>query len=201
MTNRKIQVVTHPNEYFREITYKAAKDISNVYITEVLDYIANLLHHTLRINTQEGQIPIHASQQFVQELIASLKKSTQEQLKVSKHIGDFSLLLSGLFSDAVSKKILDLEYFIHMGQTGYQYAHHVSLDPEVSRLFLELSKQFVPYMEVLHRVAQLTGLINENNVLNIYEKWQHSQSPYLKKLLASHGIIFNTPDDSDKSNH
>jgi hypothetical protein len=189
-----IEVISHPKTYFKNLTLQAATEVQASARDEALNYLTELMDTTLKMTGGGDHFgPLATS--MASEWIKSIDKSPEEQLQLSKQIGDISLLFTGMFSDSVSrKKFLDLEYYIHMGQVGYQKAHTIVQRRGDSDLFLELSSQFVTYMEILHRVAMRVGLINENNILNIYEKWLQSNSPYLKKLLYSHGIALGHKD-------
>lgn len=184
LAKKKITIISKPSEYFKQLTLQAATSAGLSYTQDALDYIASLLNRSLKSRPNEETQGLMAV-----SLMSALEKTPIEQLRVSQQVGDISLTVAGVFSDSLNKKLLNIEYYVEMGTTGYQLAHQLSQTHESETLFWELSNRFSIYLEILHRVAHKVGLINAKNILNIYEKWLQTQSPHFKKLLAANGII------------
>ncbi len=194
MAKRKIEVIASSSQYFEELTLEAAQKCSASTDSQALSYIASLLNKVVKSSLNDLQ-PL-----FVKQFVEVLSKPAGEQLRICKTTGDLSLIISGVFSDSINKKLLDLEYYVSIGKTSYENASRLSHSEYSSHVFGELSVGFNHYLEVLHRVSLAMGLLDTTNVLNIYETWLQTQSPHLRKLLATHGITFQKK-GSNKTKH
>ena len=84
------------------------------------------------------------------QFLKSCQLSKIEQKSKLKDIGDTSMYLCGVFTESLSKKIVDQSYYIKLGQTAYAKLN--TLEPDflgIEHFYQDLSQQLKTVVEVL----------------------------------------------------
>lgn len=115
--------------------------------------------------------------------------SDQEKTEALQQLGDYSLYISGFFSDSLNRKLVDVDYYISIGEIAYRHLSGLHRKKERKEMYLELSANFIRFVDVLSEVSHATNLSTEHSdLLRLYEKWLRTKSERLKKLLEEQGI-------------
>ncbi len=90
-----------------------------------------------------------------------------------RDLADCCLLLAGLFPGVAEKRMVRINYFVGLGVTAYDKLS-CSLAGESSRMYAQLSREFVTLIDILRSLRNLNGLM----LLTIadVELWQDNQS-------------------------
>jgi hypothetical protein len=113
-----------------------------------------------------------------------------EQRARLRNLGDFSLFMSGFFSDSLNRRAVDVDYYVSMGEFAYGSLSRRDTDT-LGEVFSELSRKFVPFMDVLADVSERSGVRSSIDVLRLYEKWLRTGSPRDGQRLVDRGILPN----------
>ena len=113
-----------------------------------------------------------------------------EQRARLRNLGDFSLFTSGFFSDSLNRRAVDVDYYVSMGEFAYGSLSRRDTDT-LGDVFSELSRKFVPFMDVLSDVSERSGVRSSVDVLRLYEKWLRTGSPRDGQRLVDRGILPN----------
>jgi len=98
-----------------------------------------------------------------------------------KHLGDYSLLTSGYFTDSVSQ----IDYYIDMGSLAYQQtALLLSQEP-----YTELSNNYSVCVSILNELSTRDRINTERDMLKIYDFWSLTQSDCAREKLLKLGMI------------
>ena len=176
-----------PVEYFKDLVDSALarQHLSASDMAEY--YLVNLLCRFVR---PVSRIPYadDSSEPLALRLQRALESAGQEQRERLRNLGDFSLFTSGFFSDSLQRKVVDLDYYVSMGE----YAYH-SLgrrDEEAfSEVFTELARKFVGFVDVLSDVCEHTAFTSNADLLRLYEKWVRTGSRREGQRLLQRGIL------------
>jgi hypothetical protein len=60
------------------------------------------------------------------KLLEATQLTREEQKRVYKEVGDMSLMVCGYFSESVSKKIVDTQYYAQLGKMAYSHLNNVT---------------------------------------------------------------------------
>lgn len=60
------------------------------------------------------------------KILEASQLSKEEQRKAYKEVGDMSLMVCGYFSESVNKKIVDTQYYSHLGKMAYSHLNNVA---------------------------------------------------------------------------
>ncbi|HEX4566705.1 MAG TPA: hypothetical protein VH138_08725 [Vicinamibacterales bacterium] len=178
-----------PVEYFRDLI-ESALARQHLRATELTSYyLVDLLCRFMR---PDRRIPFNddSNAPLALRLARALESGGMEQRARLRNLGDFSLFTSGYFSDSLRRRVVDVDYYVSMGE--YAYASLGRRDEDAfGDVFAELARKFVAFSDVLSDVSEQTGTAGSTDVLRLYEKWLRSGSPRDGQRLADRGIAPN----------
>jgi hypothetical protein len=177
-----------PTEYFRELVESAMQN-QHVSARELTAfYIVNLLAafvHLDRSPAAGGDEPLGV------RLARAMQTAGIAQRDGLRKVGDLSLFVSGFFSDSLSRSLVDVDYYIQLGESAYGSLARQGEQP-LGDVFDELAGRFTIFVDVLGEVSERTALTSNADVLRLYEKWMRTKSRRSGDLLASRGIVPNS---------
>ena len=123
------------------------------------------------------------------KLAAALESGGLRQRTTLKEIGDVSLFVSGFFADSLRRKLVDVDYYVTIGEYAYTALSRHEADT-LSPVFAELAK--VPaFVDVLSEVSERTACTSNADLLRLYEKWLKTGSRRSGELLIERGVVPN----------
>lgn len=178
-----------PTEYFKDLVESAvsrqqlrANELTTYYLVDLL----------CRFMRPDQGIPLRedAGEPLALRLGRALESGGFEQRARLRNLGDFSLFMSGFFSDSFTRRSSDVDYYVSMG--AYAYGSLSRRDADAfGAVFSELARKFVAYMDVLSDVSERSGIRSSTDVLRLYEKWLRTGSPRDGQRLVDRGILPN----------
>ena len=177
-----------PAEYFKELVDSALvrQRIQAGDLTAY--YLVNLLCQFVRPDAR-GTNDLDAEPLAIR-LTRALQTGGSEQRARLRSLGDFSLFMSGFFSDSLRRRTIDVDYYVSMGE--YAYGSLSRRDEDAfAEVFGELARKFVGYMDVLADISERTTITSSADLLRLYEKWLRTGSSRDGKKLIDRGIVPN----------
>jgi hypothetical protein len=153
-------------------------------------YLVDLL---CRFTKPDARIPFNddAAEPLALRLRRALESGGMEQRVRLRNLGDFSLFMSGFYSDSLRRRAVDLDYYVSMGE--YAYSSLAARDEDAfGEVYAELGRKFVPFMDVLTDISERTGKTSCRDVLRLYEKWLRTGSTRAGQQLVEQGITPNS---------
>jgi hypothetical protein len=177
-----------PAEYFKDLV-DGALTRQHLRATELTAYyLVNLLCGFVRSDRRVAFADDREPLAF--RLGRALESGGLEQRARLRNLGDFSLFVSGFFSDSLRHHSADVDYYVSMGE--YAYGSLSRRDEDAfGEVFAELASKFVGFMDVLSDVSDRTGFASNADVLRLYEKWLRTGSPRDGQRLVDRGIVPN----------
>jgi hypothetical protein len=163
-----------------------AQDVQVTQPTEF--YLVNLLSEFTAMPVSEEPLALKLVR--VQE-----SSATDKKVKGLKEIGDHSLVVTGLFSDSLSRKLVDVNYYIAMGTNAYgQLAGLIastrgSTSAFFQAVYEELAAKFARFVEVLQEIRRNTHLVGGGNIIGLYEAYLKSGDEWLARRLREAGVL------------
>jgi hypothetical protein len=150
-------------------------------------YVVNLLARFVRperpATCVDGRLGIR--------LAEALQAAGAAQREELKEVGDLSLFISGFFADSLQRRLVDVDYYIRLGECAYgSLARHGRTDT-LGDVFDELSEKFGKVVDVLGDVSARTHLTSDTDLLRLYDTWVRTRSRRSGDLLAARGIAPN----------
>ncbi|HEX5474583.1 MAG TPA: hypothetical protein VFX12_07995 [Vicinamibacterales bacterium] len=178
-----------PTEYFREEVGSALAR-QHLHAHEFTEYyLVNLLCAFVRPDRRAAHG--EDSEPLALRLGRALDSGGLEQRLRLRSLGDFSLFTSGFFSDSLTRRLVDVDYYVSMGEYAYGSLSRRDGD-NFGQVFGELAEKFVGFMDVLSDISERTGLGTHGDLLRTYEKWLRTGSVRAGQHLIERGIVPNS---------
>ena len=178
-----------PTEYFRELV-ECAMQHQRLDAREVTSfYVVNLLTGFIHLDRSPGG---SGDEPLGIRLARALQSGGAAQRSNLREVGDLSLFISGFFSDSLNRSLVDVDYYIKLGERAYGSLARQAGTDTIGDVFDELSEKFAGFVDVLGEVSERTSLTSNTDLLRLYEKWLRTGSRRSGDLLASRGIVPNT---------
>jgi len=183
-------VKTSLMEYFKNAVEKAISEL-HVKVNELTAfYIVNLL--TVFFRTERVYIGAEdlRYKTIAQVFLESKFYDITRRIKALKHIADYSLFMSGFFSESFKRKLVSIDYFITLGSKAYLDLASILVDMREKTLvdvYRELGEKFPILVDVLAEVSE-KAIQRRNDLLQVYEKWLRTHSQREEKKLRKCGI-------------
>lgn len=181
-------------EYFHDSVATAIGNQQVKATDETVFYLVNLL--TLFSRTEElfddtpDGVMIRPLASFFEE---ALEATTPEQRNTAlRRLGDIALFVSGMFSDSLKGRLVDVDYYIAMGGNAYGCLSDGVRASQQGRamatIFEELGANFVTFVDVLGEVGDNTHLRADTDLLRAYDLWAKTGSRRAAQQLRRNGI-------------
>ena len=174
-----------PVEFFRDLVESAlqhqhlsAREGTSFYLVNLL---AGFVHGDRTTSSDE---PLGV------RFVKALQEAGARQRAELRRVGDRSLFISGFFADSLSRSLVDVDYYIQLGEHAYGSLARQA-DGSLGDVFDELAGKFPAFVDVLGEVSERTAMASNADLLRLYEKWLRTRSRRSGDLLASRGIVPN----------
>jgi hypothetical protein len=176
-----------PTEYFKELV-ETALEHQQVAVRDLTSfYLVNLLTGFVQFDRSSATA---ADEPLGIRLARALQSGGTRQRDGLREVGDLSLFISGFFADSLTRSLVDVDYYIQLGECAYGSLARRG-DPALGDVFDELSEKFSACVDVLGEVSERSALASNADVLRLYEKWLRTRSRRSGDLLVERGIVPN----------
>jgi hypothetical protein len=174
-----------PLEYFKELVETAIQNQQIAAGEMTSFYVVNMLAGFIHFDATEDDEPLGV------RLAQALQAGGSVQRTGLRRVGDLSLFISGFFSDSLNRSLVDVDYYIHLGERAYGSLARQS-DDTFSNVFDELAEKFPSFVDVLGEVSERSALTSNSDLLRLYERFLRTRSRRSGDLLVSRGIVPNS---------
>lgn len=175
-----------PIEFFKELVESALSHQRLAAREMTSYYLVNLLAGFVYVDLAEAQDEEALGVRFVK----ALQAGGSLQRDGLRRVGDLSLFISGYFSDSLHRSLVDIDYYITLGERAYGSLARQG-DDTLADVFDELAEKFSGFVDVLSEVSERTALTSNSDLLRLYERWLRTRSRRRGDLLARRGIVPN----------
>lgn len=176
-----------PVEYFRELVESAlqrqhlvARELTSFYLVNLLAGFVNF----------DRSAAFDGDEALGVRFVKALGSGGARQRDELRHVGDRSLFISGFFSDSLNRSLVDVDYYIQLGEYAYGSLARQG-DAAFGDVFDELSGKFPAFVDILGEVSERSALTSNADLLRLYEKWLRTKSRRSGDLLVARGIVPN----------
>jgi len=171
-------------QFFGDMLLSATKNQSKDVSPHAISYVTDVLvvfHQTAKLFSQgEGRVPV-----LSEMLSEALESDHYRKISMLRQLGDTSLMVSGYFPEAVSRRCVDLDYYKKMGKVAYSQLD--SLTQELN-IFFELSDRFQCLSHIINEVSERTH-DRAMNIHELLEYFMNTGSERIFEKLKGKGII------------
>lgn len=193
-----LTVVSQPQAFFHELITSALEKQRLKLEPETQFYLVNLLNQflltqNLFLQDSEGHLKEEPLALMIKD---ALEETTHEMQKLLfRKVGDVSLYTSGFFQESLNRKLVDLDYYINVGETAYGHvAARAASDQK--KIFEELAHRFSALVDVLAHISDQTTPKTERNLFQLYDRFMKTGSKRAEQVLKDAGLIQRPTDNS-----
>ncbi|MFL5299515.1 MAG: hypothetical protein ACJ79R_04120 [Anaeromyxobacteraceae bacterium] len=178
-------------EYFRDLLVDALAH-RQLRIQEATEYyLVNLLSENLQ--RERLFAPEATGETGLEPLALILKRALEGDREARwrnlKRLGDTSLFVSGFFGDSLARSVVDLNYYIAMGERAYDALADEPRGPSgAQELFGELSERFPQFVDLFAEIAELSDLRSNRGLVRLYERFLLTGSQRVAERLRERGV-------------
>jgi len=191
MENINVHANKSITEYFIDLIEEANKHQHFNSDTMMTFYMVNLLQNYVRSDH------LYISDENDEETLVSALEDAMNATGVEreskyKHLGDYTLFVSGFFHDSLSRSLVDVNYYIGIGRIAYRnVAAQITHGKRKSfqEFYTALAEKFKKLVDVLSEVSDRVMISNNGDILRIYDRWLKTGSERDKELLKEKGIL------------
>ena len=110
-----------------------------------------------------------------------------DRVKGLKEVGDTSLYVAGFFTESLTRKMVDADYYIGLGRGAYSELAG-QLGGSLTEVYRELAAKFPAFVEVLAAVRRKVDFAGYD-VVKLYQQWLTSRDAWVEKKLRALGVM------------
>ncbi len=193
-TAEYVKPVTNLQEFFRKSVAAATAKQSVELDDHTEYYVVNLLTLYSRsealFDTTENGTELRPLARILAEAVDS--PDPGERNFALQRVGDLSLFLAGFFGEGMSRKLVDVDYYVQMGGAAYgTLSNNVRgsvRGRSLSAVFEELASKFIELVDVLAEIRDESREVQDTDILRMYEIWLKTGSTRAERRLREAGI-------------
>lgn len=192
-----------PKEFFTEAVKEGVRERKAEISPRAEGYLIDLLQFYLdarnlfQVRREDGSVPPPTT--LAEMYLVANQSESAVRTQILKQLGDRSLYISGFFGDSLKRKVVDVDYYVEMGGTAYRDLAESTSDEPLARMFGQLSKRFVEYVDVLTYISQKSLVQSDKDILRLYETYIKTGSELARDRLTEKGIVLLPPEQIKKS--
>lgn len=185
-------VLESPREFFCQRVETAFTKLKFKPLPHSRDYLVGLLEHFM---ISQNLFPLdEESGRTKKETLAEMYLRAQNspnpvRVDLLKKLGDSSLYISGFFGDSLSRKIVDIDYYVDMGGVAYGALATSAADERMSQVFSEFSSQFSAFVDTLTFISQEALIQSNEDLLKLYDRYMATGSRLAEGQLLEKGLL------------
>jgi len=183
-------------EWFREMVGEALSH-RRLEIQEVTEfYLVNLLsgflaRERLFVEKEDGTIQ---AEPLALILLRALEADRRTRAAHLRRLGDTALFVSGFFGDSLARSLVDVDYYISMGERAYGTLAETERAPGLDELYGELSERFGLFVDLFAEIAELSDLRSNRGLVRLYARFLATRDARVGELLRERGVaLFSGP--------
>jgi hypothetical protein len=200
MGDNKINVLVSVEDFFSDLVQEAivARKMSTFPLAQ--NYLVSILGSYIHTNnlydthTEDGKL---TRDTLAETFLRAQSANGTTKIELLKKLGDVSLYVSGFFADSLSRKIVDVDYYVDMGEAAYGALAQEIKEDTSRKVFKDFSTRFLEYVDIFETISQKSLAQNDGNILRLYEKYLKTGSELARETLEEKGIV-TIPFDKDK---
>ena len=182
---RRVDVLSHPTEFFRGLVESAIKNQGVNITPETEFYLVNLLVKYI----QSEELNCSQEDPLAIKFHKALSAKREQSIQMLRDLGDLALYVSGIFADSLNRKIIDVDYYVAMGGAAYHTLSYSFREAVLRELYQDLCERFVTYTDILSEVSDQAFSHSNVDALRLYEKWLKTKSLRVAALLKEMGLF------------
>ncbi len=126
-------------------------------------------------------------------IMEALHKNLFERARDLKAVGDLSLIFSGLYPEYLTRRTVDIDYFIQIGRRSYSLLSETygpyRTKRDICNLYSMLVAEFISLIEILTEISGELNFMDEGNISRALSRWHSTRVRRYLEILNRHKIV------------
>jgi hypothetical protein len=172
------------DEFFHEVVTDALSTVDLDASEPAGWYLVGLLGEFTRARPTDEPLGVK---------LASAGANPGQRVRTLKEVGDTSLYVAGFFAESLSRSLIDIDYYVGLGQTAYcQLARSLGARKSIGEVYEELAAKFPQFVDVLAAVRKRVTIAELNatsDIHRLYDIWLRTRDEWVEKKLKQAGLL------------
>ena len=194
MADETILSTESVQEYFKDLLTGAMAN-QKVPLDEMTEfYLVQLLSRFIEAEKLFARCPDGSLDEEPLAFILqrALEGEREQRIQSLRKLGDNSLYVAGFFADSLSRRLVDVDYYIQMGGAAYGTLANITRESAggmFAGLYEELCRKFGSIVDLFAEISERVSVSTNQGVVRLYERWVKTGSDRLTRLLAEQGVL------------
>ena len=122
--------------------------------------------------------------------LAAAADDPGERVRTLKQVGDTSLYVAGFFAESLTRSLVDVDYYVGLGQTAYAQLARSLRPRQVDHRGLRGARRQVPAVRRRARARSASAAdFATSDVGRLYEIWLRTRDEWIEKKLRAVGVL------------
>jgi hypothetical protein len=181
-----------PRDFFYSRVEEAMQRLKIKALPHSQNYLVDLLahymfsHNLFPVDEESGKTK---RETLAETYLKAQNSPAPVRLELLKRLGDSSLYVSGFFGDSLSRKVVDIDYYMNMGGTAYSALAHEASDEIIGAVYGEFSNRFAAFVDVLTFISQESLVQSNGDLLRLYDRYMSTGSKLAEEQLLEKGLL------------
>ena len=189
---QKQLVVESPRDFFVDRVEQALERLGFQPLPLSRKYLVGLLEHYMfasNLFTQDEESGRSKRETLAELYLKAQNSPAPVRTDLLKKLGDTSLYISGFFGDSLSRKIVDIDYYVDMGGVAYGALSTSAPYESLSQVYGEFSVRFAEFVDVLTYISQESMIQTNEDLLKLYDRYMATGSRLAEGQLVEKGLL------------
>lgn len=175
------------DEFFHEVVNDALEAVDLDVSESASWYLVGLLGEFTKARLTDEPLGLKLAQPV---------EDPSERVRNLKQVGDTSLYVAGFFSESLSRSLVDVDYYVGIGQSAYsQLARSLGggrSQRPLTEVYEELAAKFPRFVDVLAAVRKRVSIFElgqQPDIGRLYEIWLRTRDEWVEQKLKEAGVL------------
>ncbi|MCK6596905.1 MAG: hypothetical protein L6Q37_00960 [Bdellovibrionaceae bacterium] len=193
--NESLSLLLSPKDYFVDMVEDGLhhRKIKSDHL--VKQYLVDLLLFYLSAENLFEKEKLDESgkkrpQTLAELYLIAINSDVVARIDLLKKLADKALYVSGFFGDSFARKIIDVDYYVSMGENAYgELSYAIEKQDPRRKVYSIFSKNFSEYVDLLSYISHKSMISNNQSLLRLYDNYLKTGSEVAKEKLLEMGIV------------
>jgi hypothetical protein len=186
-------LILDSQSYFTEMVREACERRKIKTNMAMQSYLSGLLSFYLDAKNLHdesvNELGERQPQTMAEMLLVASQSEEREKQELLKKLAERSLYISGFFGDSLSRKAVDIDYYVGIGGVAYSSLADCVKEDTRASIYRTCSARFLDFVEVLTYISTESMIQSDTNILRLYDRYLRTGSEMAKEKLIEKGII------------
>jgi len=165
-----MKVYKNVKELFFDLIIEFEKKLK-IHLSEYSKiYLMKLLEELAEGNNYLNNI-IKEDKPLIETLLEAVHQNIFEKIRNLKALGDLCLLFGGLYPDYMTRKLVDIDYFINIGKNSYNlisdtYKNYTT-KYDLYMLYSKLTQEYLKLINILTEISDELSFLDRDNLYKL----------------------------------